>query len=343
MRARALTRCLVWMSAAGWPLVVGLPGCAQGESYEGVLGLPDGDAGAPGEATDGDPDATSDAGGNEASDATTSTDGTIAPNDAETSSDGRIGHDAQIADDAFFASDASDASNLPDSLSTSSDDASGGGDAPSSSDAGFDASVTDAGAPQDAGLDAPADVVDSGPPVSCTSTCGAQALCITGFCVASRRVFVSTESFTGNLGGTSGADHSCQSLANGAGLGGTWKAWVSDDSTSPSTRFTQATVGYRLLDGTLLAANWSVLVGGALLHTISLTEQRTSATNAAVWTGTLSTGVAIGSNVCSGFTSSANGAAAAVIGNTGRTDIGWSNATSEQCDSNNLRIYCMEQ
>jgi hypothetical protein len=84
-------------------------------------------------------------------------------------------------------------------------------------------------------------------------------------------------------------------------------------------------------------------VGGALLHEIDLTEQRTSGASSQVWTGTLSSGVAIGTDVCGGFTSSANGATEAVVGSTSRTDIGWSNATSQACDANDLRIYCVEQ
>jgi hypothetical protein len=262
-------------------------------------------------------------------------------------------HDSSADGSESAGGDGSDTTNR-DSGGTVNDDAGEDATQDATSDAAADASSpldasTDdatADATSDAGLDA-APLRDAAPPpdASCTTTtaCGVQALCITGSCTASRRVFVSNERFTGNLGGTSGADNSCQSIANGAQLGGSWKAWVSDGTTSPSMRFTQAPVGYRLLDGTLLAANWTSLVGGALLHGIDVTEQHATVGDSQVWTGTLSTGVAIGTNVCNGFTSSANGAAQAVVGDTTRTDIGWSNATSQACDSNTLRIYCVEQ
>ena len=318
MRNRAITGGLVLMSCAAWVLVLDFVGCAQGESDNGGPGVID-------------------EGGGALEDAATDH-GTGATDDASGGA-----QDASGAEDANDAQDASAAQNTPEAATrdaiATSDDAVADTSVPPDT-----ATLDDAGA-QDASNDAPADVVDAAPPIdaSCTTTCGVQALCISGVCTASRRVFVSTESFTGSLGGTSGADGSCQSLASAAELGGTWKAWVSDSTTSPSTRFTQAAVGYRLLDGTLLATDWTDLVSGALLHGIDLTEQRTSASSSSVWTGTLSSGVGIGSNVCDGFTSSANGAPQAVVGSTSRTDIGWSNATSDSCDENNLRIYCMEQ
>jgi hypothetical protein len=311
----------VLVMGAGW-LFAGLPstlGCAGGGSDGASNGILLTDSAPP---DDGPDDAATDG------DSATSTDATTA--------------DATEDDAGDAAVSAEDAS----ALDSAAGDASEANDA---SDAGpdvavrFDAAIPDA-EPSDAAIDGAPDAADAALPTCPTSgTCGPQALCISGFCTPSRRVFVSTQMFTGNLGGTSGADSTCQSTANGAQLGGSWKAWVSDSSTSPSTRFAHASVGYRLVDGTLLANDWTGLVSGALLHAIDLTEHGASATGSEVWTGTLESGVAIGTNVCSGFTSSANGATHAVIGNTSRTDIGWSNATSQSCDQNNLRIYCMEQ
>jgi hypothetical protein len=56
-----------------------------------------------------------------------------------------------------------------------------------------------------------------------------------------RLVFVSSGIYAATLGGLSGADATCNSLAASAGLPGTYKAWLSDSASSPSTRFTQAT------------------------------------------------------------------------------------------------------
>jgi hypothetical protein len=327
MRNRALTRCLVLMSSAGGGLLLSFGGCAQGESDDGGPGVTEGDGALE--------DAGADRGIGPASDASG---GAYDVQDASGSA-----NDVQDASgSANDVQDTSDAQNVPEGAT---DDAIAPSDAVADTSFLPDASTRDGAGTEDASIDATADVVDAAVPIdaSCTTTCGVQALCISGVCTPSRRVFVSTEMFTGNLGGTSGADNSCHALASAAQLGGSWKAWVSDGTTSPSTRFTQAAVGYRLLDGTLVATNWTGLVSGALLHGIDLTEQRTAAASSEVWTGTLSSGVAIGSNVCDGFTSSANGAPQSVVGNTSRTDIGWSNATSVACDVNDLRIYCMEQ
>jgi hypothetical protein len=297
-------------------------GCAQGESDDGVKAVttPEDDGAIQDVAVDIGDGATGDASADATSDAS------------------GAGNDAQDTRDALNALEGAtdDATDAHDGATS---------DAVADTSSSPDTSTPDAAIAQDASIDAPADVVDAAIPIdaSCTTTCGAQALCITGVCTPSRRVFVSTQMFTGNLGGISGADHTCQSLANAAQLGGSWKAWVSDSTSSPSTRFAQAAVGYRLLNGTLLATGWTGLVSGALLHGIDLTEQHSTAANSEVWTGTLESGIAIGSNVCSGFTSSANAATHAVIGNTSRTDIGWSNATAQSCDHNNLRIYCVEQ
>ena len=43
-----------------------------------------------------------------------------------------------------------------------------------------------------------------------------------------KRVFISSLEHNGNFGGLVGADHFCQDLADGAGLAGDYKAWLSD-------------------------------------------------------------------------------------------------------------------
>ena len=76
----------------------------------------------------------------------------------------------------------------------------------------------------------------------------------------------------GNLGGLAGADAICQARAEAAGslaAPGTYLAWLSDAGggvdppVSPSTRFIQASVPYRLVNGTIVAASWSDLVDGS--------------------------------------------------------------------------------
>jgi tetrahydromethanopterin S-methyltransferase subunit B len=89
-------------------------------------------------------------------------------------------------------------------------------------------------------------------------------------------VFVSSQTyFGGGLGGLAGADATCQGLADGAGPKGTFKAWLSADGASPSTRFTRSSVPYVLPDGTTVVANdWADLTSGSLQHAINMTEAK---------------------------------------------------------------------
>jgi cysteine-rich repeat protein len=79
----------------------------------------------------------------------------------------------------------------------------------------------------------------------CTNTCA--------WGPATRIVFVTSEIYTGNLGGLAGADAKCQSLADAAGLPGNYMAWLSTGASSPSTRFTQSPNPYVLVNGTKVA------------------------------------------------------------------------------------------
>jgi hypothetical protein len=68
------------------------------------------------------------------------------------------------------------------------------------------------------------------------------------------------------------ADAQCQSLANAAHLPGTFKAWLSDDTTNASSRMSHANVPYVLVNGTVVANNWGGLTSGTLVHGIDATE-----------------------------------------------------------------------
>jgi hypothetical protein len=85
---------------------------------------------------------------------------------------------------------------------------------------------------------------------------------------------VTSALYDGNLGGLAGADAVCQRHANAAAVAGTFKAWLSDPTGSPSTRFTHGGP-YQLRDNTVIANNWAELTGGTLLHAIGLTENST--------------------------------------------------------------------
>jgi hypothetical protein len=160
-------------------------------------------------------------------------------------------------------------------------------------------------------------------------------------------VFVSNETYDGARGGHAGADATCQTLATGAGLGGTWMGWISDSTSSPSQRFSKATVGYFLLDGTSVAASWTDLTTNGPTHAIDLTETGASlaaaSSNASkTWTATLVSG-ALGTPSCSDFASNASSATGEVGHCTGTGAVNWTSAyTTEACNVPN-HLYCFEQ
>ena len=96
----------------------------------------------------------------------------------------------------------------------------------------------------------------SPPPPPQSPPCGAGGPC---------RVFLSSATYDGNLGGLSGADAKCQGLATAAGLPGIYKAWLSDGTSAPSTRFVPSSGPYQLVTGTPIAANFTDLTDGTLL------------------------------------------------------------------------------
>lgn len=176
-----------------------------------------------------------------------------------------------------------------------------------------------------------------------------------------RRVFISSETFTANLGGASGADAKCNAAASAAGLGGTWAAWLSTSSSTAKQRFVHSTVPWKLLDGTVIANDWSDLVSGSLEHNIDRDENNhlviwNGSTYVGIsWTSTYTDGTSMLTNGsisdCSGFTdgiSSGNTpyAGAGYIGSSGSYQgYFWTCAqltAGYSCDSI-LSLLCFEQ
>jgi cysteine-rich repeat protein len=177
----------------------------------------------------------------------------------------------------------------------------------------------------------------------CTTAC----VFSTGFKV----VFVTSTGHSANFGGLNGADATCQALADAASLPGTYKAWLSDVSESPSTRFTQASTPYILRDGTRVADDWADLTDGTLQHAIDLTEQLgapptfTSPCAGAgvpiVWTNTSFSGASQGpSSNCSSWTTTTGDT---INGRSDRTDGTWATSCTNLPCSANANLYCFQQ
>lgn len=155
----------------------------------------------------------------------------------------------------------------------------------------------------------------------------------------SKRVFLYTPAITGNLGGLAGADSKCQTAA--AGLGGTWKAWISDGTTSAASRLTQSTLPYKLLTGTTIANNWTDLVDGTILSPINIDQNGGTVTSGFAWTNTTNAGAVAGTSHCTSWTSGA-GNKSGVYGNSSATGSTWTNNSLWACN-NAAYLYCFEQ
>ena len=188
---------------------------------------------------------------------------------------------------------------------------------------------------------------------SVTSTCGTTTDDVTiSFAPNWKKVFitehnVNTTGFgSGNLGGLAGADNICQTRANGAGLTGNYKAWVSSSSLSAATRMLQFNGEYRLINGTKIADNWADLVDGSLDHPINVTENGiTIPGTIPVYTGTNTNGTTDGSNTCSDWNSA--GSTTWVRGGNGGVANGewtfWVFAGCEGGWGTGWKLYCFEQ
>ena len=163
----------------------------------------------------------------------------------------------------------------------------------------------------------------------------------------SKRVFVSSAMYNGNVGGLTGADEKCQTLADASNLGGTYMAWISTDAGSPSSRFTRSLGPYVLVNGTVVANDWNDLTDGTLAAPINTTEKNgpaptgTACSNLAVWSSTNANGTSSG-NACSNFT--ADSGSVGRWGDASSTNNGW---WSARCGGGSCSpiapIFCFEQ
>jgi len=152
------------------------------------------------------------------------------------------------------------------------------------------------------------------------------------------RVFVSSTTTTGNLGGVAGADALCNQRATAAALGGTYRAWVSVSGADAIDHITSAGP-WHLVTGELVAASKAVLTSGTLTHLIdkdekgatpSLAEDRT-------WTATGANGRYVAPD-CAGWT----GAGSGLVGEARNNDPNkWTDLVAEACTEVN-RVYCFE-
>jgi hypothetical protein len=167
-----------------------------------------------------------------------------------------------------------------------------------------------------------------------------------------RRIFVTSAAYQGGgLGGLAGADEKCAAHAEAAGLDGTFLAWLSTDDSSPATRMSQRVAPFELVDGTRVAATWTDLVDGELLHAIDRDEHGEVYTAAPtcmaainVWSATRFDGQrlpnATFSQNCNNWTDlTLHGA----LGNVQQANTAWTDYGCSAFCTSRAAIYCVEQ
>ena len=155
----------------------------------------------------------------------------------------------------------------------------------------------------------------------------------------SKKVFVTSTTYDGNLGGLTGADTICQTRAAAGGVpnAAKFKAWLSDSTTNAIDRFSENS-WYRL-DGVKVANSKADLTDGNLFTAITYTETGVYVGNfTLVWTGTDADGIKTANN-CSNWTSNIVVTGMIAIANT--ADSPWTWWYAESCH-NSYALYCFE-
>jgi hypothetical protein len=156
----------------------------------------------------------------------------------------------------------------------------------------------------------------------------------------------------GEIGGLAGADAVCQGAAGQSGLPGAYKAWLSDSTASPRTRFrcsaaTCSREGYARVDGAVIATDWDDLTDGALKVPLIITQfgdELRSGDLTSTWSHTRTDGSAVESDrTCQNWTCSFD--CDDEEGDTGQStqsDARWTDLGSIQCSAPR-RLYCFQQ
>jgi len=178
--------------------------------------------------------------------------------------------------------------------------------------------------------------------------------------ITPKTVFITSESYTGSLGGLEGADAICQLHADAAGLKGEYIAFLSTSTTNAVQRLTPTLGPYVLVDGSIVVKNFAELFAttpyGADLSTyqflaqpIALDEWGDSHIFDAVWTGTSVNGVVADANCDDWMEGGVSGgglvgrlADVEAGGPLGGKDRTWTEYKSDSC-ARPSALYCFQK
>ncbi len=189
--------------------------------------------------------------------------------------------------------------------------------------------------------------------VGCVATCltsadcadSRRAVCVAGQCRIGKLVFLtSVDTLQPSFGGLAAGDTICQDLATDAGIGGTYRAWLSTlgAGNHAKDRITHHTVPFVLTQGKrVVATDWTDLTDGMLQNSISADERGVTVPTTGVFTGTTIDGTATGNHCANWSTTSAVG----TIGNSSATNSLWTSVSTAICINftSGYRLYCFEQ
>ncbi len=161
-------------------------------------------------------------------------------------------------------------------------------------------------------------------------------------------IFVTSETYQGDLGGSAGADQKCniQAQQNTKLNGRYFKAWISDSKSQPYYTFKQYNISYKLVDGTTIANSWNELATDRIpLKSLINKDQNGNDVfnNYDVWTNTEATGLRWSTyppRTCHDFTQIHD--ATAMKGTTTCDSSCWTLHHLINCNAY-ARLYCIEQ
>ncbi len=156
---------------------------------------------------------------------------------------------------------------------------------------------------------------------------------------APKVAFVSSHEYTAVFDSALDADGRCGTLASEAGLSGSFRAWLSDGESSPSTRFTRPEGNYVRPGGTVIAKGWAGLTAGPLKVSLDYDEfDDETLLGFDAWTGTHADGTPSGQS-CTNWT----GKGQVTYGDIREVDGRWTKMPNAGQCSGFKHLYCFEQ
>lgn len=165
------------------------------------------------------------------------------------------------------------------------------------------------------------------------------------------RLFVTSESYNGNLGGLAGADAKCNLEAQAAGFtSGSWKALLSDSATDARERVPFNWGTLKRIDGsTIIATSWSDLWDGSIQNPVLLSATQNSLLTTSTLTYSTTEGLRAGTVAantnCQNWLFNGTSVAPFNVGASGSTASSWisnNGSSPSSCGATTTSLYCIE-